>query len=256
MAPADASGDPGPEKFRPEELKCIAAALSDLPAPTGTSTEMPLSTAQYMTHTRGLVIEHLMRKMYEKGDLELETRVQGALDETSFRLGFYTTLEKVPHPLTRRPFDYHTPEILHSSYYKTIKRHNMYFILETLYTAEQEIRNLPANNGLTTDQIDFSILNSFHVESSGFTPDTPPDTGASNSATIDWTVWGNSADADLTEAYMDQILTGLNGGNPEDGAAGDQATIDLAAAVKARYQEIFDRTSELTDCANKDKASF
>ena len=88
MAPADASGDPGPEKFRPEELKCIAAALSDLPAPTGTSVTMPLSQAQYMTHTRGLVIEHLMQKMYEKGDLELETRVQGALDEDSFRHGF------------------------------------------------------------------------------------------------------------------------------------------------------------------------
>ena len=100
MAPADASGDPGPEKFRPEELKCIAAALSDLPAPTGTSVTMPLSQAQYMTHTRGLVIEHLMQKMYEKGDLELETRVQGALDEDSFRHGFkYTqsTTLKIPH---------------------------------------------------------------------------------------------------------------------------------------------------------------
>ena len=85
MAPADPTGDPGPEKFRPEELKCIAAALSDLPAPTGQSVTMPLSQSQYMTHTRGIVIEHLMQKMYEKGDLELETRVQGALDEDSFR---------------------------------------------------------------------------------------------------------------------------------------------------------------------------
>ena len=88
MAPADASGVPGAEKFRPEELKCIAAALSDLPAPTGQAVTMPLSQAQYMTHTRGIVIEHLMQKMYEKGDLELETRVQGALDEDSFRLVF------------------------------------------------------------------------------------------------------------------------------------------------------------------------
>ena len=132
----------------------------------------------------------------------------------------------------------------------------MFFVLETLYTAELEIRNHDDNTGLTTAEIDFSQLNSFHVESSGFTPDTLPDTGISNSATIDWTKTSNTADVDLTEAYMDQILTGLNGGNPEDGAATDQATIDLAAAVKARYQEIFDRTSELTDCANKDKASM
>ena len=75
-------------KFRPEELKCIAAALSDLPAPTGPVVTMPLSQAQYMTHTRGIVIEHFIQKMYEKGDLELETRVQGALDEDSFRLVF------------------------------------------------------------------------------------------------------------------------------------------------------------------------
>ena len=75
-------------KFRPEELKGIAAALSDLPVPTGQAVTMPLSQAQYMTHTRGIVIEHLMQKMYEKGDLELETRVQGALDENSFRLVF------------------------------------------------------------------------------------------------------------------------------------------------------------------------
>ena len=136
------------------------------------------------------------------------------------------------------------------------ERHNMFFVLETLYTAELEIRNHPDNAALSTADIDFSQLNSFHVESSGFTPDTPPDTGASNSATIDWTKISNTAENDLTEAYMDQILTGLNGGNPEDGAASDQATIDLAAAVKARYQEIFDRTSELTDCANRDKASF
>ena len=132
----------------------------------------------------------------------------------------------------------------------------MYFILETLYTVEQEIRALPANDGLTTDQIDFSILNSFHVESSGFTPDTLPDTGPSDSATIDWTVWGNSGDADLTEAYMTQILTGLNGGTPQNAQNGDQPSIDLAAAVQARYAEIFERTSELTDCANRDKASY
>lgn len=99
-------------------------------------------------------------------------------------------------------------------------------------------------------------MNNFHVESSGFTPDTPPSGGISNTATIDWTVWGNSADSDLTEAYMTQILTGLSGGDPTNAQNGDTDAAALAAAVQARYTEIFERTSELTDCANKDKASF
>lgn len=140
--------------------------------------------------------------------------------------------------------------------FQNYERHNIYFILETLYTVEREIRALDANTGLTTDQIDFSILNSFHVESSGFTPDTAPDSGVSDSATIDWTVWGNSGDNDLTEAYMTQILTGLNGGNPQNAQNGDADSIALAAAVQARYTEIFERTSELTDCANRDKVSY
>ena len=82
----------------------------------------------------------------------------------------------------------HILKVLHSKYYsksttldliailetrfEDYKRHNIYFILETLYTVEREIRALLVNSGLTTDQIEFSILNSFHVKSSGFTLDS------------------------------------------------------------------------------------
>ena len=177
-----------PDDQGTEELKCIAAALSDLPAPTDTSVTMPLTQAQYMAHTLGLVIEHFMQKMYEKGDLELKTKFQGALDEDSFMNGFK--------------------------------------------------------------------LKALHFSTTLKYSDTLPDIGPSNSKTIDWTVWGNSGDADLTEAYMTQILTGLNGGTPQNAQNGDQPSIDLAAAVQARYAEIFERTSELTDCANRDKASY
>ena len=100
-----------------------------------------------------------------------------------------------------------------------------------MYTVEREFCALLVNSGLTTDQIEFSILNSFHVKSSGFTPDTVPDTGVSDSATIDWTVWGNSGDNDSTEAYMTQILTCLNGENRQNAQNGDADSIALAAAV-------------------------
>ena len=93
LAPGDAATGTAPEMFRPDELQCIATALADLPAPTGTSTEMPLTKSQYMTHTRGLVINHLMNKIYAKGDLDLETRIQGALDEDLFRHNMYFVLE-------------------------------------------------------------------------------------------------------------------------------------------------------------------
>ena len=89
--------------------------------------------------------------------------------------------------------------------------------IEPIWKVEQEIRALPANDGLTTDQIDFSVLNNFHVESSGLTPETP-----SATATLDWTLATMSAnDASvLSSGYMQTILTGLNGGNPSapDGA--------------------------------------
>ena len=92
LAPAaDASSQP--EMFRPDELQCIAAALADLPAPTGASAGMPMTSSQYMTHTRGIVINHLMNKIYAKGDLDLETRIQGALDENMFRHNMYFILE-------------------------------------------------------------------------------------------------------------------------------------------------------------------
>ena len=55
---------------------------------------------------------------------------------------------------------------------------------------------------------------------------------------------------------MTQILTGLSGGDPTNAQNSDTDAAALAAAVQARYTEIFERTSELTDCANKDKASF
>lgn len=95
LAPAADASDPNsqPEMFRPDELQCIATALADLPAPTGQSNGMPMTKAQYMTHTRGLVINHLMNKIYAKGDLDLETRIQGALDETLFRHNMYFVLE-------------------------------------------------------------------------------------------------------------------------------------------------------------------
>ena len=119
LAPADASGDPGPEKFRPDELKCVAAALSDLPAPTGTSTTMPMDTTEYMKRTRGLIIDHLMRKIYEKNDLELETRIQGALDESVFRMVSYCTRKKL-HPSNVLYQKYYTAKSLHSSEFETL----------------------------------------------------------------------------------------------------------------------------------------
>lgn len=93
LTPAATDGSTEAEMFRPDELQCIAAALADLPAPTGASAGMPMTSSQYMTHTRGLVINHLMNKIYAKGDLDLETRIQGALDEDMFRHNMYFVLE-------------------------------------------------------------------------------------------------------------------------------------------------------------------
>ena len=93
LTPGDAATGTAPEMFRPDELQCIATALADLPAPTGQSNGMPMTNAEYMTHTRGLVINHLMNKIYAKGDLDLETRIQGALDEDMFRHNMYFVLE-------------------------------------------------------------------------------------------------------------------------------------------------------------------
>ena len=201
------------EKFRPDELQCVAAALADLPAPTGQSMGMPMTRTQYMTHTRGIVIQHLMSKIYAKNDLDLETRIQGALDETQFR-------------------------------------HNMYFILETLFQVEQEIREDAAANSI--DPIDFSILNKLHVESSGV---TIPDGGAvSNTATLDWRhpeMAGNTADI-LTQAYMEQILNGLGGGTADAPITGGTEET-IKNLVLEHYEEIFTRTSELADCLNREK---
>ena len=93
LAPASADGNTPAEMFRPDELQCVAESLADLPAPTGASAGMPMTSSQYMTHTRGIVINHLMNKIYAKGDLDLETRIQGALDENMFRHNMYFILE-------------------------------------------------------------------------------------------------------------------------------------------------------------------
>ena len=185
------------EKFRRDELKIIAAALADLPAPTGQSMGVPMTQTQYMTHTRGIVIQHLMSKIYAKNDLDLETRIQGALDETQFR-------------------------------------HNLYFILETLFQVELEIR-LNTADGMDPD---FWILNNFHVESSGVLLPT-----------IDWRhpeMTGNTADI-LSQGYMEQILGGLDGGIV------DPNHDFIKTAVREHYDEIYLRTSELFDCINREK---
>ena len=193
------------EKFRPDELQVIAAALADLPAPTGQSMGMPMTQTQYMTHTRGIVIQHLMSKIYGTNDLDLETRIQGALDETQFR-------------------------------------HNLYFILETLFQVEQEIRADAAANSI--DLIDFSMLNNLHVESSS---------GGvlSSTATLDFLphMTGNTADI-LSPQYMQTILSGLSGGTPEAPTFGP-AEETIITAVLEHYDEIFTRTSELSDCLNR-----
>ena len=198
------------EKFRPDELKIIAAALADLPAPTGQSMGVPMTQTQYMTHTRGILIQHLMSKIYAKNNLDLETRIQGAIDETQFR-------------------------------------HNLYFILETLFQVELEIR---ADYAAGEDP-DFSILNKLHVESSGF---TILDGVPSSTATLDWrhpAMTGNTADI-LSQAYMDQILSGLAGGIPESPILDPWVDI-IKTAVREHYDEIYLRTSELFDCINREK---
>ena len=164
--------------FRPDEIKCIAEALSDLPRPIGgphwtssSNTDQILHDV-YMTHTRGIIIKHLMEKIYAKNDLELLSRIQGALDDDMFR-------------------------------------HNVYFILEILLQAEIEIRETATQNSADPD---FSPLDNYHVESWGFDSNALP----IETATFDWRypeMSGNGADT-LSNAYMAQILTGLNGGNP------------------------------------------
>ena len=197
------------EKFRPDELQIIASALADLPAPTGQSMGMPMSQTQYMTHTRGIVTKHLMTKIYARNDLDLETRIQGALDETQFR-------------------------------------HNLYFVLETLFQVEQEIK--AQFDEATAVVLIENLMNNFHVESSGFSPEF-----ISSTATLDWRhpeMTGNTADI-LSQAYMEQILSGLGGATPVVGlmAGSDEETI--RNAVLEHYDEIYTRTSELFDCPNR-----
>ena len=73
-------------------------------------------------------MEHLMKKIFAKGDLDLITRIQGALDEDMFR-------------------------------------HNVYFVLETILQTEIEIRESATEKAIDPD---FSPLDNFHVESFGF----------------------------------------------------------------------------------------
>ena len=166
--------------FRPDEIKCIAEALSDLPRaiggpnfPTITHNQEPqISEDVYMTHTRGIIIQHLMKKIYAKGDFELITRIQGALDEDMFR-------------------------------------HNVYFVLETILQAEIEIRESATQNAIDPD---FSPLDNYHLESENFKTGSVP----LETATIDWRypeMTGNDG-ISLSNSYMTMILSGLNGGNP------------------------------------------
>ena len=171
IAPLD-----GTPFFRPDEVKCVAEALSDLPRATGDQNLPPvgsfMSEDVYMAHTRGIIIEHLMKNVFAKGDLDLITRIQGALDEDMFR-------------------------------------HNVYFVLETILQAENEIRESATENAIDPD---FSPLDNFYLESFGFN-DIPVET-----ATIDWSypiMNGNDASI-LSQEYMIMILSGLNGGNPSD----------------------------------------
>ena len=87
-----------------------------------------------MTHTRGIIIQHLMKKIYAKGDFELITRIQGALDEDMFR-------------------------------------HNVYFVLETILQAEIEIRESATQNAIDPD---FSPLDNYHLESENFKTGSVP----------------------------------------------------------------------------------
>ena len=174
IAPLD-----GTPFFRPDEIKCIAEALSDLPRAIGgpnfpvlIDNELPKITEDvYMSHTRGIVVQHLMKKIHAKGDVDLITRIQGALDEDMFR-------------------------------------HNVYFVLETILQAEIEIRKSATVNAINPD---FSPLDNFHLESIGFN-----DPVLSETSTIDWRypeMVGNDESV-LSTAYMETIMSGLNGGNP------------------------------------------
>ena len=123
IAPLD-----GTPFFRPDEIKCIAEALSDLPRAIGGKSIPFISEDDYMTHTRGIIIQHLMKKILAKDDLALITRIQGALDEDLFR-------------------------------------HNVYFVLETILQTEIEIRESAAENSVDPD---FTPLDNYHLESFGF----------------------------------------------------------------------------------------
>ena len=168
IAPLD-----GTPFFRPDEIKCIAEALSDLPraigGPHSLLGDINMSEDVYMTHTRGIIIQHLMKKIFAKDDLALITRIQGALDEDMFR-------------------------------------HNVYFVLETILQAEIEIRESATENAIDPD---FSLLDKYHLESTGFSD------SLGETSTIDWSypnMNGNDASI-LSQAYMESILNGLNGGN-------------------------------------------
>ena len=123
IAPLD-----GTPFFRPDEIKCIAEALSDLPRAIGGKSIPFMSEDDYRTHTRGLIIQHFMKKIFAKDDLALITRIQGALDEDLFR-------------------------------------HNVYFVLETILQTEIEIRESAAKNSVDPD---FTPLDNYHLESFGF----------------------------------------------------------------------------------------
>ena len=169
IAPLD-----GTPFFRPDEIKCVAEALSDLPRATGDHNLSPvgsfMSEDDYMTHTRGIIIEHLMKKIFAKGDLNLITRIQGALDEDMFR-------------------------------------HNVYFVLETILQAEKEIRESATENAIDPD---FSPLDNYHLESIGFN-DILVETATIDWS---YPNMNGNHDSILSQAYMVTILFGLNGGNP------------------------------------------
>ena len=172
-----------------------------------------------------------MEKIYAKNDLELLSRIQGAIDDDMFR-------------------------------------HNVYFVLETLLQAEVEIRETATQNSVDPD---FGPLDNYNINSEGF---EGFDIGSSNTPTISWKypVMPSNDESILSNGYMELILSGLNGGDlgQFDSTQGkgylneawpsrckacrnNQLKEALRTSVLEHYHEIFERTSELYDCAMADK---
>ena len=167
--------------FRSDEIKCIAEALSDLPHPVGsqhwstswsTSGSSTISQDVYMTYTRGIIVKHLMEKIYAKDDLELLSRIQGAIDDDMFR-------------------------------------HNVYFVLETLRQAEVEIRETATQNSVDPD---FGPLDNYIMHSCGFDGTVDSSATIGPTFCWGYPAMSGNDESILSLSYMELILTGLNGG--------------------------------------------